>query len=287
MAMTAQLGENSHPGFEGIKAALCLAEMDANSNLTSGMQPCVRRNGTGSRCSGKERDAESNLDYFGARYFSGAQGRFTSVDPGRADSTNPQSWNRYVYAINNPLKYIDPDGKEVRVFTERLGSATAKAAAIFRPRHTFIHVTTDSVDVVIELGGPTDKTKPKGNPILTKISSGFDISSGRLSVLEEPVMRPEGVGPDNFKFENDILKNFDILKKNLPDYNPAGPNSNGFAAFLIQISGGKVKLPFNAVGSDETDKYAEAYLQDLWRKMIKKQEEQKKKEEKDREKENK
>jgi RHS repeat-associated protein len=30
---------------------------------------------------GKERDAETGLDYFGARYFSGAQGRFTSQDP--------------------------------------------------------------------------------------------------------------------------------------------------------------------------------------------------------------
>jgi hypothetical protein len=59
MATTAQLSENSHPGFEGIKAALCPASMDANSNLASGMQPCLRRNGTGSRCSGKERDVFS------------------------------------------------------------------------------------------------------------------------------------------------------------------------------------------------------------------------------------
>jgi RHS repeat-associated protein len=61
---------------------------------------------------GKERDAETGLDYFGARYFSGAQGRFTSPDPllnsGRPDS--PQSWNRYAYVSNNPLKFIDPAG---------------------------------------------------------------------------------------------------------------------------------------------------------------------------------
>jgi RHS repeat-associated protein len=52
------------------------------------------------------------LDYFGARYFSGAQGRFTSVDPtlASAKSSNPQSWNRYTYALNNPLRYVDPDG---------------------------------------------------------------------------------------------------------------------------------------------------------------------------------
>ncbi|MFN0166383.1 MAG: RHS repeat domain-containing protein [Bryobacteraceae bacterium] len=65
------------------------------------------------RFTGKERDAETGLDYFGARYFSGAQGRFTSVDPAMesADSSNPQSWNRYTYALNNPLRYTDPDGR--------------------------------------------------------------------------------------------------------------------------------------------------------------------------------
>jgi RHS repeat-associated protein len=61
---------------------------------------------------GKERDAETGLDYFGARYLSAAQGRFTSPDPllnsGRPD--NPQSWNRYAYVSNNPLIYKDPFG---------------------------------------------------------------------------------------------------------------------------------------------------------------------------------
>ncbi|MEW5980609.1 MAG: RHS repeat-associated core domain-containing protein [Acidobacteriota bacterium] len=43
----------------------------------------------------KERDAESNLDYFGARYISGAQGRFTSTDPVAGSIFNPQSLNLY------------------------------------------------------------------------------------------------------------------------------------------------------------------------------------------------
>jgi len=60
----------------------------------------------------KERDSESGLDYFGARYYSSAQGRFTSVDPTRASvhPANPQTWNRYVYALNRVLIAIDPDG---------------------------------------------------------------------------------------------------------------------------------------------------------------------------------
>jgi RHS repeat-associated protein len=62
---------------------------------------------------GKERDAETGLDYFLARYYSGAQGRFLSVDPENAGAKkeDPQSWNAYAYSRNNPLKYVDPDGK--------------------------------------------------------------------------------------------------------------------------------------------------------------------------------
>ena len=62
---------------------------------------------------GKERDAESGLDYFGARYYSSNMGRFSSPDPGwflAASLDNPQTWNQYSYALNNPLKYTDPTG---------------------------------------------------------------------------------------------------------------------------------------------------------------------------------
>jgi RHS repeat-associated protein len=65
---------------------------------------------------GKERDAETGLDYFGARYFSGAQGRFTSPDPKQEphDISDPQSWNKYAYTRNNPLRYTDPDGEDYK-----------------------------------------------------------------------------------------------------------------------------------------------------------------------------
>jgi RHS repeat-associated protein len=79
---------------------------------------------------GKERDSESGLDYFIARYYSSAQSRFLSPDefaggpigayssndplpPGAlpyADITKPQSLNKYTYTYNNPLNYVDPNG---------------------------------------------------------------------------------------------------------------------------------------------------------------------------------
>jgi RHS repeat-associated protein len=60
----------------------------------------------------KERDPESGLDYFVARYFGATLGRFLSPDPGGAGVHEPipQTWNAYSYAGNNPLNAIDPDG---------------------------------------------------------------------------------------------------------------------------------------------------------------------------------
>jgi RHS repeat-associated protein len=63
----------------------------------------------------KERDNETGLDYFLARYYSSTQGRFTSPDPILISSqqiVNPQSWNLYSYVNNNPLAYLDPTGME-------------------------------------------------------------------------------------------------------------------------------------------------------------------------------
>ncbi len=62
----------------------------------------------------KERDAETGLDWFNVRYFSSAQGRFTSPDQPFIDQdpSNPQSWNLYGYGRNNPLRYSDPTGRK-------------------------------------------------------------------------------------------------------------------------------------------------------------------------------
>ncbi|HKO42108.1 MAG TPA: RHS repeat-associated core domain-containing protein [Pyrinomonadaceae bacterium] len=59
-----------------------------------------------------QRDNESGLNYAINRYFSPTDGRFTTVDPlhESGEPPQPQSWNRYAYAINNPLKFVDPDG---------------------------------------------------------------------------------------------------------------------------------------------------------------------------------
>jgi RHS repeat-associated protein len=61
---------------------------------------------------GYQRDTESGLDNAQARYLGSSLGRFMSPDPANAgsDSTNPQRWNMYSYALNSPLVLTDPTG---------------------------------------------------------------------------------------------------------------------------------------------------------------------------------
>jgi RHS repeat-associated protein len=64
--------------------------------------------------SGKEREGYSDLDYFGARYYDHKSFRFNSVDPiiNREEALyNPQLWNLYAYCRNNPISFMDPDGR--------------------------------------------------------------------------------------------------------------------------------------------------------------------------------
>src|SRR5581483_8565601 len=67
------------------------------------------------RFTGQIRDSETGVDFFNARYYGSALGRFTSPDPANigADMTDPQTWNGYSYVRNNPMIYTDPSGENL------------------------------------------------------------------------------------------------------------------------------------------------------------------------------
>ena len=75
---------------------------------------------------GHERDAETGQDYFGARYYRTGVARFTTVDPElnvKEALVDPQRWNRYAYVRNNPLRFTDPDGKDIWDVFAGMGNA--------------------------------------------------------------------------------------------------------------------------------------------------------------------
>ena len=90
------------------------------------------------RFGGKERDVETGLDYFGARYYQSQTGRFTSTDPVldmKGALVDPQQWNRYVYVRNNPLRYVDPDGRCSKPADQREGETGVCIEAFIADSH--------------------------------------------------------------------------------------------------------------------------------------------------------
>ena len=62
---------------------------------------------------GKERDTESGLDDFGARYDASTLGRFMTPDPLGGHLLDPQTLNKYAYVRNNPVTLTDPTGLDI------------------------------------------------------------------------------------------------------------------------------------------------------------------------------
>jgi RHS repeat-associated protein len=107
-----------------------LAMTDSSGNVVwkADYKPFGEENSTSGSASndrrfvGKEKDDETGLSYFGARYEDAKIGRFIAPDPVRAvdphtSKTNekilldPLRLNAYAYALNNPYAFVDQDGK--------------------------------------------------------------------------------------------------------------------------------------------------------------------------------
>jgi RHS repeat-associated protein len=124
--------------------------------------------------SGKERDAESGLDYFGARYYSSNMGRWMSPDPKQPSAKhlmNPQKWNKYAYVLNNPLSLVDPDGQEEMTIVYRTFIAAATASAGGKTyagdSRTFSSAPAASSRSTITVMIETDPSIRPGNPIIS------------------------------------------------------------------------------------------------------------------------
>jgi RHS repeat-associated protein len=93
---------------------------------------------------GKERDSESNLDNFGARYNASQFGRFMSPDSHVPSLTNPQSLNKYTLNFDNPLRWIDRNGQfptefHIEISTEALKTfGFGDSGSFVRTVNTFV-----------------------------------------------------------------------------------------------------------------------------------------------------
>lgn len=147
-----------------------------------------------SRYTGKERDAESGLDYFGARYYASTMGRWMSPDPGKLNLKhllNPQKWNKYAYVLNNPLSMVDPDGLEelwiqYRAFIPPAQVGVGPASGRGDNR-SFSTQENASSRVSLTMHVETDPAKNGGNPLLGG-TKGINTTHNNLTGKDTPAV---------------------------------------------------------------------------------------------------
>lgn len=151
-----------------------------------------------SQFTGKERDTESGLDYFGARYYGSSMGRFQTPDPLGGHLKDPQTLNRYGYVRNNPLTLTDPTGLDFYLRCDK-DSSTCQNHRVGttddKGNFTATVVTSDSIrngqnsgsidqnGVEITTGGKTYQGEYFDNPAShSKDSSGNDVNNNPIDL---------------------------------------------------------------------------------------------------------
>ena len=176
--------------------------------------PCASNPGAGGgqprKFTAKERDSETGLDYFGARYYSSRVGRFTTTDPAYTIQENlldSQRWNKYTYGRNNPLRYVDPDGRDVRLASNLSKSdasfiRNALIAYVRRPggRAQFETFAADERTITLTAGRLNDENALRQamrdqKPIAVKFGETSPEGKDVSVTFDVSVHRPEWAGP--------------------------------------------------------------------------------------------
>ena len=148
----------------------------------------------------KERDTESQLDYFGARYYANATGRFMSPDWAAKPVTvpyaqfgDPQSLNLYSYVRNSPIVRIDYDGH----FDDPFGTFSPGASNIQSSYSDTVRVKTITTTMTWHLPS-LDGTTP--GPTITSVQEDVTIWQVGVPGTMHGTFRPRHL--NNYEREN-------------------------------------------------------------------------------------
>lgn len=180
---------------------------------------------------GYQKDEETQLDFAEARMYQNLHGRFTAVDPLLASgkSANPQTFNRYVYVMNNPLRFTHPTG--LRAATV-IGSwySSNKPRKGERYRHPLFLRPDEHV--------PADyhQMTPDEHVFFNKQRA----DAGESSVWS--VLNPHRMDQENFETRDEAVNR---LYEMAPEFNPNPPANadsvgyyNGFVGYSFPQAGG-------------------------------------------------
>jgi RHS repeat-associated protein len=190
---------------------------------------------------GKEQDTESNLQYFGARYYDAGAGRWLSVDP-LAD-LNP-SKNPYHYASNNPISRFDPDGNNDGDFLDRLvtavqnnakvsvGTGLGVGASLEVPGVVSVSAEATAVEVQLSIDG-NGTLELQGT--VGKVGGSASIAG--QSVVEGDIVLAEGSVNSEGKTEARVASADGRVRSKV-----GTSNSNNQVKGKVKITKGKVRL---------------------------------------------
>jgi RHS repeat-associated protein len=222
-----------------------VAEKETNSAVCFG--GCLESQGvlgTDKLFTGQRLD-DSGLYYYVGRYYDPTIARFISADTIVPNPSNPQTWNRYAYTLNNPLKYTDPNGHDVRIgsaynlsfnsgitYVQELGTASADAKLLLQAWDTFKSVAPDVAkameaaksEYVIGRGpqssGGSITVGPLGNTTYIGIMKGLnDVNGIASSIAHESFHAQQGHQADSVEEEIGAFQFEDKVNQKLPGVN--------------------------------------------------------------------
>ena len=130
---------------------------------------------------GKIYDGSTGFYYFGGRFYDPAMGRFITQDSSPGVREDPQSFDRYAYARDNPLKIVDPNGHDwwsgiANAVTSFASSVTNAWNSLPPPVQTLIVVAAVSA-VVVATGGAAAPAILAGAAIMGGVNAGISVGS--------------------------------------------------------------------------------------------------------------
>src|SRR2546422_842758 len=130
---------------------------------------------------GKVYDGGAGFYYFGGRFYDPAMGRFITQDSSPGVREDPQSFDRYVYARDNPLKIVDPNGHDwwsglANAVTSFASSVTNAWNSLPPPVQTVIVVAAVTA-VVVATGGAAAPAVLAGAAIMGGGDGGISVAS--------------------------------------------------------------------------------------------------------------
>ena len=143
---------------------------------------------------GKELDKETALEYFGARYYDPEFMHFVAPDSVISNVYDPQSLNRYVYVLNNPVKYVDPNGLWAVQFG---GQAQGGIVGLLTGEVGFYYVRSDTGENYYGFY----KTSGAGVALVPNVEGGVAISG----TFSPHAQTPNDLVGENTNIEGSIL----------------------------------------------------------------------------------